>query len=425
MMPSYALYANIILSALCFIVFINNIIFYAYNEKINYYSAWLVLLISVYFMYRCRKNILLFIMSFFIFYSNYSISVGIYVSPNRPSVLYSQITDVATYGIGITLILLFMWLLVMFMPQNIKTTNREYNPNILEKNINILIISFLCIVLSFIFVYGYSRTSLIRGSSSPIYEYSVILFILGFHYSGNNKYLQAIMKILLVLFALQSFMNGTRVEGFIFIISFICYFYAHKITYLKLIPILMIGIFFMIYIGVFRANATLSLENIAFVLSTIKDSKFVFDTATWAYFPSLCMIEVRNIIPFSESLRLFKQFVLSIFLGGSVADSNPTDFVRQYYWHANGGWSQMFFYFWFGWIGMVPLLSLVIFYMKAIINRFPENSKGSYRQLLAIYIVSTVPRWYIYAPLPLLRGAMLFSIAYLGLYLVNKIKIRK
>ena len=384
------------------------------NQQMNYLSAWLLMALSLYFVYECRHSILLFIVSFFMFYSNYSIAVGIYLTPNRPMVLYHQITDVSIYGIGITLVLMFMWILVMLMPKARKRLNTA------QGTTNHFIVICLCIALVLIFNYGYNQSaSLIRGASSPIYEYSVILFILGFYYSGENRYLQSLMKVLVILFALQSFFNGTRIEGLIFLLSLLCYYYAGKLTYLKLMPLLAVFTFLMVFVGIFRANGLWSMDGILYVMRIMRDNWFVFDTATWAYFPSLGMIEVHNFTPLSERIRLFGNFVLSVILGSSVADSNLVQYVKQYYQHSNGGWLQMFFYFWFGWYGLLVIAGLIVFYLKVIIN---QAGKG-YRYLLAIYIVSTVPRWYLYTPLHLLRGVLLFSIAFLGLFLINRIKL--
>ena len=412
----YSSLINVLLSASCLLIFINNIIFREFNERINSVSAWLLIIISLYFVYKCRHNILLFVVSIFMFYSNYSIAVGIYLYPNRPVVLYHQITDVSIYGIGITLVLTFMWILVMLMPRNINRLN------IAQGTTNRFIVICLCSALMLIFIYGYNQTaSLIRGASSPIYEYSVILFILGFYYSGDNSYLQTLMKVFVILFAFQSFFHGTRIEGLIFLLALLCYYYGGKLTYKQLIPYAVVVTFLMVFIGIFRANASWSIDSISYVLSVMRDNLFVFDTATWAYFPSLGMIEVRNLIPQSESIRLFGNFVLSIIFGSSVPDSNVVQYVKQYYYHSNGGWLQMFFYFWFGWSGLFIIAGLIVFYLRVIIN---QPSKG-YRYLLAIYIVSTVPRWYLYTPLHLLRGVLLFSIAFLGLFLINRIEIHR
>ena len=79
--------------------FFVNIAILGYSSQINNNIAVFTVVLSVYLCCVYRHNIGLFLVMFFIAYSNYSIAVGVYLFPEiRPTALYAQFTGVDLYG---------------------------------------------------------------------------------------------------------------------------------------------------------------------------------------------------------------------------------------------------------------------------------------------------------------------------------------
>jgi hypothetical protein len=80
-----------------------------------------------------------------------------------------------------------------------------------------------------------------------------------------------------------------------------------------------------------------------------------------------------------------------------------------------------------GIIGVFVSAVLVAFYLNKVIGLGVDSS--GYMKCLAVWIVSTNFRWYLYTPLPLLRGVLFLTIAYFSFaylhYMSGRIFVRK
>lgn len=387
--------------------------FNLYSNKLNIIIAYLVIITSIIMIYKYKDSLPLFLMSFFIGYSNYSIAYIVYIKQSPPSILYNQITDINVYGIAISAILLFN---IVLITSNYLNSSKVKIVAHYSENIILCICLIFFLVLIFIFSYDRSGISSVRSSSTPVYEYSLILFILLFYYGSKNLIIRFCYTLILVIFSFQSFFTGNRVEAISFIFAFIIYHYSNKLNYKQLLPLLIIGIIFMSMIGEFRSEMTLSFSAISSTLINMLNNGLTFNTAYWAFFPSLSIIEMSDRINFIEKLYLFGQSIKYIFLGSSVPDSSLIIYAKKYYVHSMGNISIIYFYFWFKEIGFIFFSFLSTMYIrlhKYMDNRYINDYKAKYLYLLFVYFISTTPRWYLYSPFPLLRGVLIFSVCYL------------
>lgn len=399
-------------------VLINTLI--PYSTIGNKIIAVLTLALSLIWVYECANNTCFLIMSMFIAYSNYSIVVGIYLDEKlRPKYLYPQITDIRTYGIGISILFITMLLLVCLTPRIVKSKYIFSKHFIKYKNENKLLFYIATISFFLIVLVGYSGGNNGRGTSSPLYEYDSIFLILMFYFSAREKKNIGICAIACMTYSLTSLVNGTRIEALICILIFVLCFIKKEIKPSTVFLGMLAGIVVFSTVGVLRGNWSLLLNGDNSIISEIFRNKFVFDTCTHAYFPMLCMIEEFKKFSFEKSLHYLGAFLLSVFAGQSrVVDGDLIKVVAQKFYHNFGGVTPGFFYVWFSFAGPAVFAVIVRFYMKFIENI--EAKPSEFKCCAALYFISTVPRWYLYGPWSMTRGVLVCVVIFYAFQKLHK-----
>lgn len=411
------------LLTLSIFIIICNIFYNFGNAGLNNLIAGLVLFFSIYMLILFRKDVMAFILFLIITYFNYSIvfSRYLHVLTNIYQEFYINVNE-RIYGIGITILLIFMLCLYVFI--NIINKNHHYDVWFSREKKNPLIVIILIIILLLIFIFSFDRSLYgSRGATSSIYEYSSILFIMAYYYCGNKKGLKAykvVISIIIFVFSLQGFIFGERVSGMQFLIVFFAFILSSKVTYKTVLLLTFLGLFTMTSIGAFRSSYAIEDLSIKVIYNTLSQRMLTFDGADLAYYSSLTFVMVRDITDLLNHIQLFGKFFLSIFFGSSlVQGAELAKYTRQYYMHWYGGYYPFFFYYYFGWTGCVIFSIIISKILKSVINL--KDSSQNYYKLLKIYIISSTPRWYAYSPQMLFRGVLLFTIVYLCFEFVNKI----
>lgn len=392
---------------LLFILLIFLFVIIPHTALLNRFLAHATILFSIVWIYKCWNNMYLLIVSTFIAYSNYSFAVGIYLDESlRPKYLYPQIQNVDIYSVGIFLMFLTIFTLAILSPKCKKNTVKVAREFVKLENKNNVVFFALMILFIGIVVLGYSRASNSRGSSTAIYEYASILMILMFYFSGRKKIQKNICAVCCLIYALTSLLNGTRIEALICVIIFVLCYFEKEINPLVLLLAMLLGLIAFSMVGTLRGNWTLLKGNVGEIAGTLAKHKFVFDTCTHAYFPMICMIDIYRKYSFFDAMHYLIAFMLTIFLGQSrVNDGNLIQVVSNYFYHNFGGVSQGFFFVWFSYMGALIYAAIILAYTRFINDRrvtlTPEKCSA------IIYVVASVPRWYLYGPWSLFRGVII------------------
>lgn len=408
------------LMSILYIIFVLFLQIIQYTALLNNILGFFLLVFSAGWIYKCWNNNIALLVSIFVGYCNYSIVVGVYWYPTirDNEYLYNQISNIRTYGIGVSLLMLTMiWLWIG--TTKYKKTNTISNL-IKEENyssvffLGSLVCLFVCIAE------GYSVTVGSRGGSSPLYEYGVIFMLLMFYYSGKRKWTLSICFVMMLFYSLNSVMNGTRVEALTCIFIFLFCFFKSKLKPSAILAGMLVGILLFSIVGAIRGNWKL-LEQYGFraLIDTVFKDKLVFATCTHAYFPMLCMIEEFTSFSLSNASYYLSRFLFTIFLGQSrVIDGDLISVVRKTYYHNFGGVTVGFYYVWFSYIGAA--------FYAAFINKLLSwatdkmDNDNNFRCFVATYVIASVPRWYLYGPWAFTRGALMATIVFFLFYICHK-----
>ncbi|AZR73926.1 hypothetical protein BBF96_11305 [Anoxybacter fermentans] len=395
-----------------------------FSQNSSQIIAWSVLVLSVYLVIHVRKNINLFVLYSILAYFNYSIIMPNYINKLSSSYFTSFSNDPVSH-IGVNILFLFLLSLIIFMPTHIKPLfikeNMFINKN--PHNVHLLTLG-IGLILLYILIFQFDRPDVlgVRGRPSPLYEYSLIFFIVGFYFTAKNKYSKMILSIILVLFALQNFFFGGRIIGLQLILLYFIMFYAYKTKISRLIPFVLVGFIMMSLIGQERTMLNLSIDAIKGVINNIQTRMFALDTSYSAYFTSLTFLKVEEMLSINQRLDLFKQFFLSIFFGGRIQNSSLPIYTLKFYHHYNGGVLPYHFQFYLGWAGVVVSALIITIYTK-IINSLNFDTVG-FKKCLSVYVISSVFRWYLYSPIIILRGVIFLAIVYYIASMINGLKIK-
>lgn len=395
------------------------IFFIPITSSLSNIDAIMVLLFSVIVLIKARKNLGLFIMFVFIAYVNYSVVMGEYIFFESLSVPMQEVKTELVYGITIRILLMFISIIALLY--NGKCVD-VLNIRLSLKN-NWIIFSAIIVVLICVLFLGIDRGALDSYSVriSPIFEYSKILFLFAYYYSGDKKNRKIVLFIVMSIFILSDFYYGGRITSLQILILMFITIFAKKITFKKVISFSGIGIVLNALIGAYRESYSIHTINVLNILNDMINNLFVFDTATFAYYASATHVAAFNVADTYTKINSFWNFLKAVVLGTSNNSSDVTILVRANYFHNyGGGFMPTHFYFWFGWIGVIVIAIIIVL----IVNSW-DPTKGDFNKILYLAFIINSPRWYLYTPNQLFRGVMIIvPILFIILKIIHMITTR-
>ena len=384
-----------------------------------------ILMANIYMVICSRHNFMPFIVAFILLFCNYSIIYANYIGMIQN--VFTTNLSAESYIISLNVLTLFNVFLFLFVRwERVSILNKVEFVDANRGDNFILYLLYSLLIPIFFLGFTLPEAEGQRGAHSTAYEYSAIPFMLLFYYSGNQKWHIRFGLMLVAIYSLQSFVFGGRIEAIQFILVAYMMLFIHRISMPKVI-IAMVGMFFLMsIIGVVRGELLSGNADVSSILSSLAESGFALDTAYSAYYTSESFVYIIDKFTLFEIIALFCEFVKSIFLGANP-DVLLTSISAQYTIHYGGGILPFYFFFYLGAIGVFVASVLAAFYLNKVIGLQADSS--GYMKCLTVWIVSTTFRWYLYTPLPLLRGVLFLTIAYFSFaylhHLSGRIFVRK
>lgn len=378
----------------------------------------LLIVCSLCLMVAVRNNVILFVISFVIAYSNYSAGL---VNNFPPYSGYDTIYSSAPVSaLGMSLLLLFVSLLLVFLTTEIKPVG---NIGVFERwqgvKHSVIIVIAITVALTVIFFTcssGFSVGSSGRADNNSIFEYAYVLFIFGFMIAGRNRNLRAAMIVVALLYLAQVFLGGNRAGGLAIVMLLFVLFLADKFNWLQLIPYLLLGFLILVSLGYFRGGDTFFLFRLFDAVEALRKTGGVWDTASYAFHQSIAFLRLDEVIGLDEKIYLLKQWVISWFVGsGAVPDSVLPTYCQALYPGMGGGFLPIYAYFYLGLPGVVAISAYVAWFFKKI--SFLSDTKSDLMFCLSLSVSTTFFRWYIYSPSALTSSLFIIFIIYVFLQL--------
>jgi hypothetical protein len=411
------------LSSVMKLMLILIIIGYVELMPINFYTnkldALAVLLLSILILFKSKENLPLFLMFFFIFYCNYSITIGEYIISGSLSVPMTQVKNPEIYGITIRVVLVFMAIITLFF----NSRKFDIKKDRLEPEEHVVAFYLTISAIIFVLLTGVNRGGSFTSYSVRItvfYEYGKLLFLFAYYFLGKSKIRKLIFVLLILIYVLQDFYYGGRVTSLQILTLFLVTLWCHKLTIKNIISYGFLGILLSSLVSAYRSSYSIEGIRIIGTLQSLISKVFVFDTATFAYYASATHIAAAQTINYSTRLSSLWSFLTSIFIGSrtSAVTADVTAYARELgFKNYGGGLIPTHFYFWMGWIGVVLIGIIVVYLLNTL--KFEENT---FHKIILISIIMNVPRWYLYSPNQLFRGALFVTaVLYISYKMLQKL----
>lgn len=377
---------------------------------------------SLYLLVFVRRNVVLFVICFVFFYSNYSaVIANIFPPYSSFDTMYAASSYSAEALLACSI---FISVLLLFIPSHIaEMASFDYFSFVPRFRYRAIATLMLSVVLVAILLSGLAELANGgRASTSSLFEYAYILLSVGFILSGNSKASRNIFIILSVFYIVQPMLGGNRANMLNVVLLLFVIFFARGLTWKSVLPALLLGALFLISFGNYRSSDNFSIVYVAsqmgdaFKLSV--ENSFIWDTASFAFQQCIAFIDLKDEISSSTLLYLIGQWVQSWFLGSSaVPDSSLAMYVQERVGGLGGGFLPVYFYFYFGVPGAAISGLIVAFWFRRIASINQESSPAAV--FLTVGIAATVCRWYLYSPAAFTSSLFFSSVicAFLSLFI--------
>lgn len=280
-----------------------------------------------------------------------------------------------------------------------------------------VVLLLICLVLGFV-LYGQADSSNIRIGGGVFYEYLLIPIIIAICYLPKERSYRIFALSIVSLLFVNSLVHGNRAESLPILMATFIVLFSDKVTPLRALPIILIGVLVMQAIGIFRLEEYRSNNLLEAFFNYLNQTRFAWDTAYSSYHTSLTFIASLDCTDVTTRLQMFGTFWLSMLAGGSVNTSgNLAVYTSAMFVHYNGGYLPIYFYFYIGYIGCMFAAVVVALYFRMIDRA--ANRRRCLTYMLGVYISCASFRWFLYSPSQLFRGALLFCIFYMLIKFVH------
>jgi hypothetical protein len=402
-----------------FVIFINNEI-----QKLPYIGT-LIILISIYLLFKFRHNHKLLFLFGVIGFMNISLGVSDLINKGLYVADWQLAFRATIYNIYFAeSILLFLSIVNVVLSHSWAKHQATTIEFIEIKRKNNPIIAYLGIIALFYIIFKGYGDDLINSNgyvsnNNPIYEYAVVIFIMVWLYSGKNFLVNKILIVYALLYTLQSFFFGDRSAAFLMVFLFFLLYYKKKVSFIKIIFFAIFAILLSNFIGEFRTGGTLSIET---VMNNVQNRGLYIDTVSYSYYTGITITSLQHYN--SETTILFIEFLKSIIMGSGFSENaNLANYARHNYkdlFNRGGGMYISHFYAWFGFGGVILGSAIFSFIIRKVFS-----SSHNISQIYQILILVFSLRWYLYSPIVLFRSVFIIStILILACIVFNKISPR-
>ena len=391
------------------------------NKEILIFAGLFCMGQIIFIAWNQKKNALLFLMSLFIAYFLYSVVAQVYLQVgDLPYVFrYTAVTRMELLK-SVVIVQIFFCVYVYTIKGG-----SEINQNVFKESGRcnkyvVWVCALVCLLSPFLF-YDVSNGYGKRGSiSSPLYEYTCLFVLIGMMYSGRKKKNLFVLAMASGFWCLHGLVYGERAPALTVVIMWGCYLILPKITSRLILLCSIAGITLFSLVGSFRGISNFSLAGIQEALGGMLTERFASDTAYYAYQAGNAIVRFESYNSMLERICYGLGYIKYIFAGGRVQAGNLSMIVQNNpgTFHQGGGWIMFYAHFW----GGAAAVILVGAYVAFIINKSfaLKSSDETYWNYLALYIVGTVPRWFLYSPAQITRGVFIYSSVYGFFYLIYR-----
>lgn len=373
-------------------------------------AMFCALVLCIYMACVSRRNWLLLISFLFLAYCIYSIICAQYLDLVGYTP-YNAFANTAIAWEGAAVMLLFVLSLSVTLPLTIP----RFPVHAVRSERASDVIVYVCVAVVILAgLFGLEGSGDRQRMSSSLYEYSVILLIIGLYFASDNKAHRILLLLALLFRIYVDFSSGNRVTALEMVTALFIMRFAWCARLSIILPLGILLFVVLMGVGALRGSS-FSLETVFEALSRLAGERaFAWDGAYSAYHTSLAMLATESYYPLADRVAAFPSFLLSISIVPTdmTGLANPTALVQERFWNMGGTYFPFFFHFYLG----VPGVLMSSLVLGAVLRRIALiggslQQLSPTRQLVVIWIGSSMFRWAQYEATSLVRGVLLTALA--------------
>ena len=273
-------------------------------------------------------------------------------------------------------------------------------------------------VLACIIVCVFRRTgNMYAGDAnemSTLNEYVIILFLICYIFSNNEKVKIYSLYLLYALYAFFAIITGGRIELVLLFFLLLTTVLQRKYSFKFLIAFFLLGVWMMNIFGNIRSNPLILLEgDIISIISPFKTTSMSVQASNegdvyWASERLLCLMGDGELTLSDRIESAFSYIVSPLFPSSYLPETaDLSSYKKDILTTGGGNMAPVNFFVMFGFIG-VAFLAYFISYM---LNSFSKRGSNMLR-VYTILMIATLPRWFAYNPIQLVKLCLWGVICY-------------
>lgn len=257
---------------------------------------------------------------------------------------------------------------------------------------------------------------------SAIFEYCCIFYLLAYYFSGKRKNRLGLLKLVFGFFVVKALLYGARIEILSMGILFFILFFINKLSKKMVLAGVAAVYFALMLFGLFRGNLSFNGFKMGKIFGYFPDLGYMINNEADVFYTSMSMISAIQTGYIDTSYRIGAtiHFLVRFLVPGSLTNMTfiPVIYLQSgYAAMGGGGFFSVFWYFYFGWIGVITG-GLLCGKLWNIIGKIQFNTAG--KQIFAIISVAMVPRWFAYTPESIIKMPLYTLLGYICLRILTK-----
>lgn len=349
----------------------------------------------------CAQNSLYFI--FFGFIALYVLPAKLFFFDGLYFSIHHQAFSYYTAGYTTLIFSLFLLFVNLFViiPQGTTKQIRFHNNNF---------IFWFLYIIAFIMVWMFRRKGNMYegedGELSTLNEYVIILFLICFIYSANEKFKNRALYFLYALYAFFAIITGGRIEVVLLFFLLLVTKLQYKFSFRFLFFCFLFGVWCMTIFGNIRHDPTTFFQqDMASILFNNHTSDLGIQTSNegdvyWASERLLCLIEDGNLSFFSR-VEAAVFYLLSPLAPSSYfpETANLASYKMDLMTTGGGNLAPVNFFVMFGFLGTIFLG----YFVSRMLNMLSNNDNSNLSKIYALLMIITMSRWFAYNPIQLIK----------------------
>lgn len=249
---------------------------------------------------------------------------------------------------------------------------------------------------------------------SSLNEYVIILFLICYIFSNEEKIKLYFLYLLYALYAFFAIIQGGRIELVLLFFLLLTTVLQRKYSFKFLISVFLSGILVMNVVGKIRHNPLILLDgDVLSIISPFRDASKSVQASNegdvyWASERLLCLMEDGELTLSDRVESAFFYIISPLFPTSYLPETaNLSSYKKDILTTGGGNLAPVYFFSMYGFIGVIFLAYIVSYMLNSFLKR-----KSNILRVYAILMIVTLPRWFAYNPIQLVKLCLWGVICY-------------